>query len=181
MSLFDTYIAVDWSGGNDRGAKPKRDAIWACAAGEEPVYLRNRQVAEDWLAARLEAEAGRRVCVGFDFPFGYPAGFAEHLTGREDALALWDWFEAHIVDAPEVNNRFDIAGEINARVSGVGPFWFNGLKRRLPRKASRGNARQGKLYLLANGRSGIGRLSGYDGIAGAGAIAPQVRREGLAL
>ncbi|SHF30015.1 molybdopterin molybdotransferase [Litoreibacter ascidiaceicola] len=137
MSLFDTYIAVDWSGGNDRGAKPKRDAIWACAAGEEPVYLRNRQVAEDWLAARLEAEAGRRVCVGFDFPFGYPAGFAEHLTGREDALALWDWFEARIVDAPDVNNRFDIAGEINARVSGVGPFWFNGLKREvnhLPRK-----------------------------------------------
>lgn len=30
---------VDWSGGNDRGARPKQDAIWSCvvrdgAAGE---------------------------------------------------------------------------------------------------------------------------------------------------
>ena len=137
MSLFDTYIAVDWSGGNDRGSKPKKDAIWACAAGEEPVYLRNRQVAENWLAARLEAEAGKRVCVGFDFPFGYPSGFAKHLTGSEDALALWEWFEARIEDASKSNNRFDVAAGINAELSGVGPFWFNGLKREidhLPRK-----------------------------------------------
>ena len=44
-----------------------------------------------WLADLLAAEraAGRRVLAGFDFPFGYPRGFAAALTGRAEALALW--------------------------------------------------------------------------------------------
>ena len=50
---FDTVLMVDWSGGNDRGAKPKKDAIWAALVrggrAGEPIYLRNRQVAEAWL------------------------------------------------------------------------------------------------------------------------------------
>lgn len=127
---FDSFVMVDWSGGNDRGAAPKRDAIWACGAGEVPVYLRNRQVAEDWLCARIEGElaAGRRLCLGFDFPFGYPAGFAGAL-GVAGPLALWDWFEARIEDAPGANNRFDLAGEVNRRFGGNGPFWGNGLQR----------------------------------------------------
>ncbi len=136
MSLFATYIALDWSGGNDSGATPKPDAIWACVHGAEPVYLRNRQVAEDWLAKTIEA-AKKPVCLGVDIPFGYPKGFAKALTGQEAASAVWDWFEAHVEDAKETNNRFDLAGQINAKFSGVGPFWGNGLKRdieNLPRK-----------------------------------------------
>jgi len=75
---FDTVLMVDWSGGNDRGPTPKKDAIWACAAREgiadEPIYMRNRQVAEAWITEFLQAEqdAGRRVLAGFDFAFGYP-------------------------------------------------------------------------------------------------------------
>ncbi|RLJ41081.1 molybdopterin molybdotransferase [Litoreibacter meonggei] len=175
MNLFDTYIAVDWSGGNDRGATPKADAIWACVAGEEPVYLRNRQLAEDWLATRLETEAGKRVCVGFDFPFGYPAGFAKHLTGDEDALALWDWFEARIEDVPKSNNRFDVAGAINANLPDIGPFWGNGLKRdidHLPRKGlSRTNgdfAERRAVEKLAKGSFSCWQLSG------AGSVGSQV-------
>ena len=87
MTGFDTALMVDWSGGNDRGPRPARDAIWACVAregrAEEPVYLRNRQIAESWIGDVIAAEraAERRVMVGFDFPFGYPVGFAEALTG----------------------------------------------------------------------------------------------------
>ena len=143
MTSFDSFLMVDWAGGNDRGARPTADAIWACIAregrAEEPVYLRNRQMAETWIAATLEAEmaAGRRVMAGFDFPFGYPQGFCYALTGSDDPLALWQWFEARVEDAPKANNRFDLAGEINLRFGGHGPFWANGLSREiegLPRR-----------------------------------------------
>ena len=137
MSGFDSFVMVDWSGGNDRGVSPKKDAIWACVArdshAETPVYLRNRQVAEVWLGDTIEAElaAGRRTCLGFDFPFGYPQGFAKAVTGSNDPLGLWDWFAARIEDAPEANNRFDLAGEINRQFGGNGPFWSNALKREI--------------------------------------------------
>ncbi len=136
MKRFDTIVMVDWSGGNDTGPSPRKDAIWAGVnrdgLAQEPVYLRNRTVAEEWLDALLTSEqaAGRRVLAGFDFPFGYPAGFAAALTGSCDPLVLWDWFEDRIQDTPASNNRFDLAGEINQRLgNGKGPFWFNGLRR----------------------------------------------------
>ncbi len=140
MSLFDTYVMVDWSGGKDAGPTPRKDAIWACIAGQAPIYLRNRQVAEDWLAALIDREvaAGRRLCAGFDFAFGYPSGFARALTGSDDPLALWDWFEARVTDNPEGSNRCELAGEINAQFPGIGPFWGNPFPNReivdLPRK-----------------------------------------------
>lgn len=133
--MFDTVIVVDWSGGNDRGPTPKADAIWACVArrgvAEAPVYLRNRQMAEGWIGDTVQAEraAGRRVMVGFDFPFGYPQGFARAVAGTDDPLALWDWVAERIEDAPKGNNRFDVAGAINLSLGGKGPFWGNGLKR----------------------------------------------------
>ncbi|MFK7746735.1 MAG: gephyrin-like molybdotransferase Glp [Roseobacter sp.] len=135
MSQFDTFVMVDWSGGNDRGPRPVPDAIWACIAREgramEPQYFRNRQVVEAWLSTFLDAEiaAGRRVMVGFDFPFGYPVGFAKALTGDTSPFAVWDWFEQNIDDTPKANNRFDIAGKINQKFAAKGPFWANGLAR----------------------------------------------------
>ncbi|WP_339762795.1 gephyrin-like molybdotransferase Glp [uncultured Sulfitobacter sp.] len=137
MTGFDTFVVIDWSGGNDTGASPRKDAIWAGVTrngqDQDPVYLRNRTVAEAWIVdlIRAELEAERRVMIGFDFPFGYPAGFAEALTGYTDPLVLWDWFEARIEDSPETNNRFDLAAEMNLGLGdGVGPFWFNGLPNR---------------------------------------------------
>ncbi|MEW9919710.1 molybdopterin-binding protein [Marimonas sp. MJW-29] len=131
MSVFDTIVMVDWAGGNDRGPTPKKDAIWAAVnhdgVAEEPAYLRNRQVAEEWLSNLLEQETARkrRVMVGFDFPFGYPAGFAHALTGSNNPIDLWHWFEERIEDAPDRNNRFELAGQINRALShGHGPFWF---------------------------------------------------------
>ena len=119
MSPFDTFVVVDWSGGNDTGPTPRKDDIWAGVSrggiSDPPVYLRNRSEAEAWIAALIEAELvqGRRLFVGFDFPFAYPSGFAEALTGSDDPFALWEWFEARVEDAPDRNNRFDLVAEIN--------------------------------------------------------------------
>ncbi len=135
---FDTIIMVDWSGGNQGSVTPQADAIWACVAQrnevDAPVYLRNRQQAEEWLLKTLAAEraGGRRVMVGFDFPFGYPKGFGRALTGSDDPFELWNWFAHRIKDAPTGNNRFDVAGQINLQFGGNGPFWGNGLKREVP-------------------------------------------------
>lgn len=174
--MFDTVVVVDWSGGNDRGLTPKADAIWACVARagvtEARVYLRNRQMAEAWIGDVLQAEraAGRRVMVGFDFPFGYPQGFAQAVAGTDDPLALWDWFAARIEDAPNANNRFDVAGAINLALGGNGPFWGNGLKRDvdgLPRtKAGYQNpfAERRKAESLAKGAFAVWQLSGAGAV-----------------
>ncbi|MFZ7093337.1 molybdopterin guanine dinucleotide synthesis [Primorskyibacter sp. 2E233] len=132
MKAFDRYVMVDWSGGNDTGPRPRKDAIWMGEAGEAPQYLRNRLVAEQVLSNRIDMalSCGERLMIGFDFPFGYPAGFARALTGRDDPLAIWDWLEARIEDAPKGNNRVDVAGQINLNHgAGKGPFWFNPLRR----------------------------------------------------
>ncbi len=140
---YDTFLMVDWSGGNDRGPTPKKDAIWVCAArngtANEPVYMRNRQVAEAWILDFLKTEraAGRRVLAGFDFAFGYPAGFGRALTGSDDPFALGQWVTDRVKDSPKANNRFDVAAYINTLFDGIGPFWGNGLNRdiaHLPRK-----------------------------------------------
>ena len=132
--LFHTHIVVDWSARSKPSpAKPTKDAIWwavARIAGgievEEPVYVRTRHEALDRLAGLIagELDGGRRVLVGFDFPFGYPAGVAEHLTGKASAMALWDWLAARIGDAPNnANKRYDVAEAINTTYPGLGPFW----------------------------------------------------------
>ena len=114
-------------------AKPTKDAIWwavARIAGgievDEPAYVRTRHEALDRLAGLVagELDSGSRVLVGFDFPFGYPAGVAEHLTGKASGLALWNWLAARIGDAPDNgNNRYDVAAVINDTYPGLGPFW----------------------------------------------------------
>ena len=177
---FDRVIMVDWSGGNDRGAKPVKDAIWACVAAhgvaEEPVYLRNRQVAEAWIIDTLTTlrDAGHRVLIGFDLCFAYPTGFATQLIGREDTLALWDWFADHVQDSPKANNRYALAGQMNARFPGTGPFWFNALGQEiagLPRKGS-DRADHG----LPEKRAADQAVAGFSPwqLGGAGAVGSQV-------
>ncbi len=178
---FDTILMVDWSGGNDRGSTPKKDAIWACAArngvADEPVYLRNRQVAERWITDFLQAEReiGRRILAGFDFAFGYPAGFGRVLTGSDDPFDIWDWFEKRVTDAPDNNNRFDLAGQINARFPGIGPFWGNGLKRDIADLPRKGLDRTG--HQMAEKRQAEQQAKGAFPVwqlSGAGAVGGQV-------
>ena len=130
-TLFDTHIVVDWSARSvPSPARPVGDAIWWCAARDgtvgEPEYARTRHDAVRRLGAILarECAAGRRVLAGFDFPFGYPAGFAGRLTGRADGPAVWDWLAARIRDGEDnANNRYAVAGSINRMFPGLGPFW----------------------------------------------------------
>jgi molybdopterin molybdotransferase len=180
---IDTVVMVDWSGGNDTGRRPRKDAIWAAVAREgEPaiprLYLRNREVAVAWLGDLLGAEirAGRRVLAGFDFPFGYPAGFAARLTGRADPLAVWGWMADHLEDAPKGNNRFDLAGRINAMFPGVGPFWFNASAREIDHLPRKGRARD-DLHGMPERRAVEERAKGSFTcwqMGGAGAVGSQV-------
>lgn len=132
--LFDGYVMVDWSA----AAKPQRgrDSIWICHFRREHDELREIRLAnpETRLAARdllldllaIELEAGRRILVGFDFPFGYPSGFAARL-GLDDIgwRGVWDLLAELIVEGTaNANNRFAVAAELNRRISdGAAPFW----------------------------------------------------------
>lgn len=133
--MFDRVIVVDWSGRGTRSpARPSRDAIWTGlseAGRREESYFRSRSEAEAWLSDRL-AEGGRQL-LGFDFPMGYPAGFARRITGRDDARALHGWLAGRIEDGPDNrNNRFEVAAAINARLGGNGPFWGRPLATPIP-------------------------------------------------
>ncbi|WP_420005137.1 gephyrin-like molybdotransferase Glp [Arenibacterium sp. LLYu02] len=130
MSAFDTVVVVDWSAGKRQPEGPRKDAIWTgvARAGRDVAqdYHRGRREVEAWLDDFLAAEnaAGRRVLAAFDFPFGYPSGFARRVTGTDDPLALWSWLNDRIIDSETgENNRFDLAEEINRLFPGEGPFW----------------------------------------------------------
>ncbi len=139
MTGFDSFLMVDWSAAKRAPAKPSKDAIWLgfvqSGAPQEPIYCRNRIDAEARIATIIETEraAGRRLLAGFDFPFGYPKGFARIVTGQNDPLALWDWLATRITDTPEgENNRFDVAEALNALFDGPGPFWGKSHRNRWP-------------------------------------------------
>ena len=129
MSLFDTYIIVDWSASN----VPKRgkDSIWVCRLGPDGESVANpptRHAARELLTAMLAdaMQKGERVVAGFDFPFGYPAGFATRLgLSGTPWRAIWNEI-ARLVDDREDNrnNRFDVGADLNRRVSASAfPFW----------------------------------------------------------
>jgi molybdopterin molybdotransferase len=104
-------------------------------SGSEAIYCRSRIEAEARIALFFEQEmqAGRRVLAAFDFPFGYPRGFARRLTGSDDPLLLWDWIAARIKDSEQgANNRFDVAEEMNAAFDGPGPLWGKTHRDRWP-------------------------------------------------
>jgi precorrin-8X/cobalt-precorrin-8 methylmutase len=130
MPLFDRYVAVDWSANNS--PKLGADSIWACIAtrAATDVSTRNhptRRAAESWLLAQLLAvvEAGERILVGMDFPYGYPSGFAAAL-GLSGAPwgATWSYLTERVVDDEKnSSNRFEVASEINAQLGPYAPFW----------------------------------------------------------
>ncbi|MFL5266617.1 MAG: hypothetical protein ACJ8AH_08480 [Stellaceae bacterium] len=127
--MFDTFAMVDWSAATV--PRTGRDSIWICwhAPGGErlenpPTRSAAKTLLGNWLAAARDR--GERVLLGFDFPFGYPAGFARRLGLRGlPWRAVWDEIAQLIEDSEEnSNNRFRIAAELNRRVSGdCFPFW----------------------------------------------------------
>lgn len=129
-SLFDRYIAVDWSASNQ--PKSGKDSIWSCVGDAHRGQLktanhRTRRAAEAWLLKHLSAavRAGQRVLVGLDFPYGYPAGFAAALNlGGEPWRAVWKYLERHVSDGElNASNRFEVAAEINRQLGDRASFW----------------------------------------------------------
>ncbi len=144
MRLFDVYIAVDWSARSAPSpARPTRDALWVAEALSPEVvapdaaeysgetYWRTRQACLAHIRTRLHhhIEHRRRVLLGFDFCYGYPAGYATAL-GLTGSAPLWRriWNELTrlITDgSTNDNNRFAVAATLNERCAGQqpGPLW----------------------------------------------------------
>src|SRR5262245_52185310 len=140
MPAFNSYVMVDWSAAS--APRLGRDSIWIAVAerrrGKAPaggaartalVNLRTRSEASAWLEARIAVLAKEgRVLVGFDFPFGYPAGTSARLGLNGTAWrSLWTELAEKILDRPDnANNRFDVAEEWNRRICNEAfPFWGN--------------------------------------------------------
>ena len=129
--MFDRVIVVDWSAANlPTSATNRANAVWiGChdAEGGAEWHHRTRATAEAQLVTLIDTAraGGLRVLVGFDFAMGYPAGFADRLTGQPRAAAVWAWLARAITDALDNrNNRFSVAAAINALFpEGPGPFW----------------------------------------------------------
>ena len=120
---FDAYLVVDWSASSipNRGG----DSIWLCKDGSSPENPNTRDEATQRVRELLErlVADGKRVLVGFDFPYGYPRGFADLVAPGAGPpwRRTWDALVARIRDDEQnVNNRFEVAAELN--VDG-GPFW----------------------------------------------------------
>ncbi len=149
MSGFDTILVVDWSAA--KGVRrAEKDAIWIGVARdgstEEARHFPTRLAAEAWISETIRSEiaAGRRVLATFDFPFGYPEGFARIACGRDDPLALWDWLADRIEDDGQGrNNRFDVASDLNRLFPGAGPFWGKPSREVYPEIPYEGSARHG--------------------------------------
>lgn len=135
QALFDAYLMVDWSAAAH--AQTGADSIWIAAVERSedgslgPLRLSNpplRRAAIAELADMLSdlVARNRTALVGFDFAFGYPAGFARQLCPeRPDWRGVWRTIAGRISDDDaNANNRFAVAGEFNARISGRAfPFW----------------------------------------------------------
>ena len=149
--IFDTHVIVDWSARSKPSPKrPSKDAIWFSLGRDgspsEPVYCRTRDHAMTKLADLLADEVAhkRRVLIGFDFPFGYPAGVAKRICGSDRALDLWAWFANAVTDRPDnQSNRFDVAAQINRLYDGTGPFWGRPKTWDVPDVPTRASARNG--------------------------------------
>lgn len=137
--MFDVVIVVDWSA----NATPKRgaDSIWSyeLAVGDNgdngdssgdgaaaPLNHRTRASAREHLTTRLVELAGKRVLLGFDFAFAYPAGFAA-AAGLDATTAPWQAVWQHVArhitdDQRNRNNRWAVAAALNERL-GAPHFW----------------------------------------------------------
>lgn len=133
--LFSAYVIVDWSA----AAKPATgaDSIWIGVLKRD---VRFRMVFESFNpATRFEAEQrlvailddlkkrSERALVVFDFPLGFPRGFAAALKlPGEPWRAAWDQLDKLVKDKPNNdNNRFGVGSNLNLKLTG-GPFPFWG-------------------------------------------------------
>jgi hypothetical protein len=133
--VFDDYVMVDWSANST--PRTGKDSIWIAAGAwrqgslvvGDPANPATRHDAMALLDVMLgeRLEAGRRVVVGFDFPFSYPAGltaaFPDVFGPGPAWRALWQTLAERIRDTPDnTNNRWEVARALNA-ATGCRLFW----------------------------------------------------------
>jgi len=134
--LFSAYVIVDWSA----ASKPTTgaDSVWIGVLKRDVRFRMafesynppTRGEAEKRLTLILDdlKKRSERALVGFDFPLGFPRGFASalKLPGEQPWRAAWDQLDKMVKDkADNTNNRFGVASEVNRRLTG-GPFPFWG-------------------------------------------------------
>jgi precorrin-8X/cobalt-precorrin-8 methylmutase len=123
--VFDRIVVVDWSA---RSAPATgRDSIWIATLDADGLRRSNpptRACAARELATLVDAP-DRCTLVGIDVSLGYPVGTAAALglDGVPWAVTM-DLVAESIVDHDDnTNNRFEVAGALNDRIRGPGPFW----------------------------------------------------------
>ncbi|MGB3454764.1 MAG: hypothetical protein WBG08_07870 [Litorimonas sp.] len=122
--LFDRFVVVDWSAANRpvTGA----DSIWVADSHAASINVPTRADTLRHIHRLIEESALRedRLLIGWDFAFGYPAGFAQAL-GLEGWRGVWSMLHDRIDDTGDNrSNRFEVAAALNRSLgSGPGPFW----------------------------------------------------------
>lgn len=143
---FDAYIMVDWSA--TKVPATGRDSIWfACVERGSGRSLLENPSTRAAATARLAnvaadlADRGKRVLIGFDFPFGYPRGTGAAL-GHEGLVwrRIWAEIGSRLDDADDnANNRFEVGAALNARLTGEAfPFWGHDGRHESPTLKARG-------------------------------------------
>ena len=135
MRQFDAYVMVDWSA----ASKPVtgKNSIWYAVGRQgkagpdiETANFATRSAAIAEIKRRLLDFKTRKqsVLVGWDFPHGYPRGFARRL-GLDGTPWLETWRflaeRSDLLDRDDnSNNRFEIAAALNRKHFKAGfPFW----------------------------------------------------------
>lgn len=128
-TLFDRIIIAAWSDADvpTRGA----DSIWRASidvsSGQVTcVNHATRHLATRALIAELGQTSGQRVFLGFDFPLGFPAGYAERLLkAGANWRSVWTAVDEAVEDHDDnSNNRFAAGALLNTRAGmSPGPFW----------------------------------------------------------
>lgn len=125
--MFDRIVIVDWSA----AATPKlrSDSIWTYCLGDD-LAVNHRTRAASFAALVDLLRLPGTTLLGFDFPLGYPAGFAAAagFVGPTPWQATWRFLTEHLVDDERNrNNRWAVAADLNRRLA-ERRFW--GVPRR---------------------------------------------------
>jgi hypothetical protein len=123
---FDRIVIVDWSANSS--PKLGHDSIWIAVDDGLGVSVENVATRSE-ASARLDAivtASGGRTLIGVDFSLGFPSGTASALGLRGAPWhAIWQELAGSIADDERNrNNRFEVAADLNRRISArAAPFW----------------------------------------------------------
>jgi hypothetical protein len=158
-------------------------AVKDARGGPTARYFRTRGDLEAALGDLLSSRRARTL-VGFDFPFGYPAG-----SGLGGGISVAARLAGLVEDGGDgSNNRFAVAARLNAELNpgGRGPFWGCPARVALDGVPTRARDRTGRRFadfratdrsLRRSGIQSCWRLYGTGSVGGQALLGlPAVRR-----